>query len=325
MNHNDIESLMDNYLKGKTSKEEDLIIAQWLESDLNPQLDTWSGMDKANKAQWLASVYDDIHQTIHSSEATPSKRYLWRRWVAVAATITVAFSLYWLWPVTHQDIKSSPITQLTVSSNQKKQVILPDGSQVWINSNSVLSYPQSFKGKLREVNLSGEAYFDIKHDINKPFIVRTGKVVTTVLGTAFNIKEDKSLHTIVVTVTRGKVKVANGPDQLAILKPNQQVIFNIPDNKAIQAETDSQKAIAWQQTDLLFEDITFEQAAFKLEQRFKVKISFENQKIKDCRFSGSALSYDKLDKILKVICAFNHASYTTKKDGNIVISGQGCN
>ncbi|MET4137644.1 FecR family protein [Pedobacter sp. UYP1] len=325
MNQNDIESLMDNYLQGKTSKEENLIIAQWLEADLNPQSDAWPDMDEANKAQWLASVYDDIHQTIHSTKVTPSKRYLWSRWTAVAATIIVVFSLYWLWPVIHQDIKSSPITQLTVSSSQKKQVILPDGSQVWINSNSVLTYPQSFKGKLREVNLSGEAYFDIKHDIDKPFIVHTGKIVTTVLGTAFNIKEDKSLQTIVVTVTRGKVKVAKGSDQLAILKPNQQVIFNIPDNKAVQAETDSQKAIAWQQTDLLFDDITFEQAALKLEQRFKVKISFENQKIKDCRFSGSVLSYDKLDKILKVICAFNHASYTTKKDGNIVISGQGCN
>lgn len=324
MNHNDIESLMDSYLKGETSKEEDLIIAQWLESDLKNESDEWSGMDKAEKEQWLASLYHDIHQTIHSTQSIPVKVSLWPRWAAVAAIIVVAFSLYWLWPATHQQLESSAIKQLTVSSDQKKQVILPDGSQVWINSNSVLSYPQSFKDGVREVNLSGEAYFDIKHDSNKPFIVHTGKIVTTVLGTAFNIKEDKSLQTIIVTVTRGKVKVANGTNQLAILKPNQQVIFNIPENKAVQEETDSQKAIAWQQNDLLFEDITFEQAALKLEQRFKVKISFENQKIKNCRFSGTALSYDKLDKILKVICAFNHAGYTTKKDGNIIISGQGC-
>jgi len=83
--------------------------------------------------------------------------------------------------------------------------------------------------------------------------------------------------------------------------------------------------IAWQQSALHFDDISFADAALKLEQHFNVKISFRNEKVKNCRFTGTSLNGDKLDKILKVICAFNNATYETKPDGSIMIDGPGCN
>jgi len=214
---------------------------------------------------------------------------------------------------------------LTVPLNQQKQITLPDGSKVWVNASSQLKYPQQFNGKTREVFLSGEAYFDIKHDVNKPFIIHTGKIVTTVLGTAFDIKEDKMRHIIVVTVTRGKVSVANGNKQLGIITPNQQISFNLLDSKSVQTDVDASQVIAWQKSELHFEDITFADAALQLQQRFNVKINFSSNKIKDCRFTGTALRGEKLDKILKVVCAFNNATYQTKPDGSILIDGLGCN
>ncbi|HEY0176960.1 MAG TPA: DUF4974 domain-containing protein, partial [Pedobacter sp.] len=153
----------------------------------------------------------------------------------------------------------------------------------------------------------------------------TGNLVTTVLGTAFNIKEDKTHHTIEVTVTRGKVSVANGGKLLGIITPNQQISLSLPDNRSIQKTVDTRTVIAWQNSDMLFDDITFADAVNRLQQQFKVKISFNNERLKTCRFSGTALKGEKLDKILKVICAFNNATYQIDADGNVVIDGPGCN
>ena len=112
---------------------------------------------------------------------------------------------------------------------------------------------------------------------------------------------------------------------MGILTPNQQISYNLLDSKSTQTKVDARQAIAWQKTDLHFEDITFAEAALELEARFNVKINFSNEKIKDCRFTGTAIKGEKLDQILKVICAFNHATYQTKSDGSILIDGAGCN
>jgi ferric-dicitrate binding protein FerR (iron transport regulator) len=255
----------------------------------------------------------------------PQRKHLWRRIAAVAAVLAICFTLYLEWPGLQNRLHPVRLTTLTVPLNQQKQITLPDGSKVWVNAGSQLKYPRQFNSKTREVYLSGEAYFDIQHDLSKPFIIHTGKVVTTVLGTAFNIKEDKISHTIKVTVTRGKVSVANGNKQLGIITPNQQISFNLLSGKSVQTEVDAKQVIAWQKTELHFEDITFGEAALQLQQRFNVKINFSNDKVKNCRFTGTALKGEKLDKILNVICAFNSATYQTKADGSIMIDGAGCN
>lgn len=328
MDRNTIEALLDRYLEGKTSQEENEMVENWLEQSNNPHSE-WKHLNQSRKNQWLAEVLGEIQNSI---QATKSERvvilqrnYLWRRIAAVAAVLAICFTLYLEWPAFQSLVRPTQLIALSVPLNQQKQITLADGSKVWINSNSQLEYPKEFNGKTREVYLSGQAYFDIKHDAGKPFIIHTGKVVTTVLGTAFDIKEDKTSHTIVVTVTRGKVSVANGDKQLGILTPNQQISYNLLNSKSIQTNVDAKQAIAWQKADLHFEDVTFADAALELEERFNVKINFKNDKTKDCRFTGTALEGDKLDKILKVICAFNNATYQTKSDGSILIDGEGCN
>lgn len=325
MDRNIIEALLNRYLKGETSREENELVEGWLEENNNPHSE-WQQFNQSRKDQWLANVFSQIQDSIQANNpkviVMPQRKHLWQRIAAVAAVFAVCFSLYLEWPALQKH--AVQLTALTVPLNQQKQIILADGSKVWINGGSQLKYPRQF-GKAREIYLSGEAYFDIQHDASKPFIIHTGKIITTVLGTAFDIKEDKISHTIKVTVTRGKVSVANGNEQLGVITPNQQISFNLLSSKAVQTEVDAIQAIAWQKTELHFEDITFAEAALQLQQRFNVKINFSNDKIKDCRFTGTALKGEKLDKILKVICAFNNATYQTKTDGSIIIDGAGCN
>ncbi|WP_183560477.1 FecR domain-containing protein [Mucilaginibacter sp. SP1R1] len=329
MSRHQIAALLDRYLKGETTNEENELVKRWLEDNgnANPR---WHDLDRSAKDQWLSSVFSEIKNTIHETEAKvvllpQRKRGLWRSIAAVAAVLLISFTLYLEWPSLQSRLHPVELTTLQVPINQKRGITLTDGSRVWLNAGSELKYPKTFNGKTREVYLSGEAYFDVHHDASKPFIIHTGTVLTTVLGTAFNIKEDKNNHTIQVTVTRGKVSVANGNKLLGVIIPNQQISFNTLKAEVVQAIVNANAVVAWQQSDLHFEDVSFGDAIAQLQQHFNVKISFRNAKLKDCRFTGTSLNGEELDKILKVMCAFNNTIYQIKPDGSIVIDGPGCN
>lgn len=328
MSLNQIEVLLDRYSKGETSKEEDMLVERWLEQNGSSNAE-WTELDQSGKDEWLSGVFQDIKNTIHANEVSvihlPAwKRFLWRG-MAAAAVLLVCSALYLEWPALQNSLHPVKLTVLQVPADQKKEITLADHSQVWVNAGSEIKYPKNFNGRVREVYLSGEAYFDIAHDAHRPFIIHTGKVITTVLGTAFNIREDKSKSTIEITVSRGKVSVANGEKLLGVLTPDQQISFNTVKEETIRETVNADAVIAWQQSGVHFDDVRFADAVLQLQQRFHVKIDFANDKLKDCRFTGASLNGELLDHILKVICAFNNATYLKRSDGSIIIHGAGCN
>ena len=317
MENKEIETLLKKYQEGEATEAEKAMLESWyLQRDVNAitELSAWEfSEDLALIAEGLP-----LYQPVR-------KMNWWPRIAAVAAVLAIFFAGYLAWPFLQSRLHPVQLSALRVPENKKERLALADGSKVWVNSGSELKYPKQFNGKTREVYLSGEAYFDIRHDASNPFIIHTGNVITTVLGTAFDIKEDKSLHTIVVTVTRGKVSVANGTHRLGIITPNQQISFNVVSKQSVQTDVDAAQVIAWQKSNIYFDDITFADAAAQLQQKFKVNISFKNDKLKNCRFTGTSLHGDNLGKILKVVCAFNNATYKTNADGSILIDGPGCN
>jgi ferric-dicitrate binding protein FerR (iron transport regulator) len=329
MSRQQIVALLDRYLKGETTQKENQLVKRWLEEHDNPNQE-WDSLDQSGKDQWLSSVFSDINSTIRQAEVKivplpQRRRWWWQSVAAAAAVLLIGCTLYLEWPLLQSLLNPIQLTALHAPVNQKKAITLADGSRVWINAGSELKYPETFNGQTREVYLSGEAYFDIHHDTAKPFIIHTGNLLTKVLGTAFNIKEDKSNHTIQVTVTRGKVSVANGGELLGVLRPNQQISFNTLKEEALQATVNAAQVIAWQQTDLHFEDVSFGEAIAQLRRHFDVKISFSNAKLTDCRFTGTSIHGEELEKVLKVMCAFNNATYRVEPDGSVVIDGRGCN
>jgi transmembrane sensor len=327
MNRNKIEDLLDRYLNKKTTIEENNLIEQWLEENGNPNSE-WQQMNRSQKDKWLFNVLADVEKTVKVKPANQvimqPQRQLWYKVAGVAATLIIISGFYFAWTSVNKQKTSSNSASILIADHQEKQLTLPDGSKIWLNSGADLKISKTFNGKVREVYLSGEAYFDIAHNVAKPFIIHTGDIVTTVLGTAFNIKQDPSRHTVEVTVSRGKVSVADGTKMLGILTPNQQISFNTQNSKAVRSIVDSRAIAAWHQNEIHFDDIKLADAVLELEQRFNVEINFKNEKLEDCRFTGTAFKGDKLDKILNVICAFNNATFETRPDGTILIDGPGC-
>ena len=144
------------------------------------------------------------------------------------------------------------LTKKFTERKEQRYLLLPDSTQVWLNAASSLEFPDKFKGNKREVFLTGEAFFDVKHADNSPFLIHTKNVTTTVVGTAFNIRAYPDQKMITVSVSRGKVKVSRNDQLIATLTKGQQVKVNNTKDKdpVIEEEVAVEKINSWQQGDL---------------------------------------------------------------------------
>lgn len=257
----------------------------------------------------------------------PVIRPFYKRWQLYAAVLVplliLAFS-FKFFGGTDTSIAGTykRINEINVNPGAKTKIQLPDGSQVWVNSDSKISYPETFKGSVREVFLEGEAYFDVVKDPFHPFIVHTSGIDIKVLGTAFNVKAYDAEPTIEATLIHGMIEVGktNQPDApKVILKPHEKLIFNKLANKLTdEANTTKVQRISdgtplmniitpaitiaplakniadtavvetsWIYNRLKFEDEKFEDLAVKMERWFNVKIVITNDKLKSYTINGS--------------------------------------
>lgn len=160
------------------------------------------------------------------SKIVPTRKLIPYRLIAVAASILIIFASLVFFKANLANLIHPVQQQQTMSATgERKQLQLADGTKVWLSPNSKLSYPDKFTNKQRLVSLDGEAFFEVAHDAEHPFIIKTGQVSTTVLGTSFNINAYQQKHTINVTLVSGKVAVALNTKNVTML-PNQQIIVD---------------------------------------------------------------------------------------------------
>jgi len=284
----------------------------------------WHEIPEAEK---LLSINENELFGKITERTTAIKSSAWFAWTRVAAVLFIvacAGVMYFiLSPAEPQSTAQIPPAATGHSSASHRFIQLPDGSTVLLNTNSTLQFPDSFAGKTREVVLSGEAFFDIDSDPSRPFIIHTGKVQTKVLGTAFNIRAYPDEEDVTVTVTKGKVRVDLENKTLGVITPNQQISVNKSSNAMVQQAVLADSVITWKENDVVFDNVTFEEAAFVIEKRYNVQITFENPNLKKCRFHASFLNENDVNQVLTVLCDLNKATFRIN-NSQVVISGEGC-
>ncbi len=257
----------------------------------------------------------------------PRRRlHVWK-WLAAASILLAVLVSVYHFDSKNDVVKTNPIAGKPLAAaslaEYARYITLPDGSSVVLQAGSKLEYSEAFTGKTREVTLSGEAYFDVAHDPGHPFIIHTGKIKTTVLGTAFNIKSDEDQ--IVVSVTRGKVKVEDGSKVLAVLTPDQQVEYNVRQEASAQHTVNAGSIVTgWTRENMIFNGITFEEIANILSLRYGVSIKFRDEALKRCKIRASFSGTETLDHVAGVLSAIRNGSFEQLPDGTIVFMGEGC-
>lgn len=208
------------------------------------------------------------------------QRRSFRRIVGVASVILVIAGLSFAFyqQLYRKTSKEIPVVMQTAVAARGRvlQLSLGDGTEIWLNSGSKLTYPKAFSGKTRGVTLEGEAYFQVAHDASRPFSIRTGKLITKVLGTSFNIKAYPEDRNIRVAVLTGKVRVsmptAKGMDSVA-LTPHELVTFN----KAKQTirvgdVANTAHLISWREGRLHYDGVPLRVVIADLQRKYDVEI-----------------------------------------------------
>jgi ferric-dicitrate binding protein FerR (iron transport regulator) len=232
--------------------------------------------------------------------------------IKYAAIIILTFGITW---VTQEKYSNLPLAEkgqmneVISPAGQISELVLSDGTKIWLNAGSRISYPSSFSSHQRAVYLTGEAFFEVKEDRKTPFIVNTKTVDIKVLGTSFNVDayEESQFKT---TLVEGKVEIQNkSGKKITEMSPGQLAMYDLDHRKIILSEVDTRFYSSWKEGKMTFFNEPLEEIAIKLERWYNVKITFDGQGIKSLRYSGTFLKYKPLEQVLQIITLSSPVDY----------------
>jgi len=261
------------------------------------------------------------------------------------AALFFGFQLFFNDSTKDELIVPKNLNELTINPGSRSKITLPDGSRVWVNSGSKLSYASNFSGNLREVYLNGEAYFEVTKNPSKPFIVHTSGIDIKVLGTEFNVKAFDVEPTIEATLIHGSIEVLKKDDIHAgsvLLKPHEKLVYKKLLEKNYYAKTNLDKEIinaaptnlksfitvkpispnipdsdiletAWLKNKFVFEDETLSNLALRMERWYNIKINIQDQNLSLNRVSGSFVD-ETAEQALNELKLLIHFNYKIKNN-----------
>ncbi|WP_020526882.1 FecR family protein [Flexithrix dorotheae] len=321
------------------------VIKSYLEGQENKDLENWVNRSEENK-QYLLQIKNEMELaekgainfkpdlTSAYEKINPSRSKLFiqpektktrkmRFFTNVAAMVGLGFLVAF---IGFSILNDQPdYIELSTSQNKKQEIILADGSSVFLNKGSKLYYPEEFKGEIREVKLMGEAFFNVTENPEKPFIINVGNSKIKVLGTSFNVRcyEDEEIDEVIVV--SGKVACYNkdeGESSQILLTKGEQAIIHRSSPKMEKKVNYDPNLLAWKNEEIIFKNTLLSDVEQVLEHYYRVNVIIENEALYNCRLT-STFKNDDLEKILEVLKTASNISYTLEKDA-CILKGSGC-
>ncbi|WP_158642741.1 FecR family protein [Chitinophaga japonensis] len=276
---------------------------------------------------------------LRPSVAGRSGRRMLLRLGAVAASVLLCCAAvkYYYSGKEHTKLDAAGHTVAT-KPGTRKNITLPDGSSVWLNADSRLTYIGDFRGNTREVHLSGEAFFNVTKDKDRPFIIHTSAIDLRVLGTAFNVRSYESEKETETSLVSGAVEVTlrNDPLKKIILKPKEKILVNNTVNSTAYTTAggkgheeiplivlgkirywgkDSSNNIetAWMKNRLVFDRETLDKIAGKIERWYGVRVIITDDRLNEAKYTG-LFENEKLKEVLEALRLTGGFHYTIQED-----------
>jgi len=279
--------LLDRFLKGKSTKEEENSIELFEREQL-----------EKNKNSAFSNEFEAQQLKYEVFNAVASKTFNKNNWswIQVAASIAIMIGLGFGY---FSMKKTVEVFEIANNTAYIKNISLDDGTKVVLNTGSSIKYTANFNDDDRQVELCGEAFFDVFRNENKPFIVTTGKLKTQVLGTSFNICKTDSL--VSVTVSTGLVQVYDEHNVIRI-RPNQEATYYTKTKDLNKRNVKSELITSWFQEDIELANVSMKELAELMEKRFDTKLSFSDANLANKRLT---IAINKNDSIKTIINRIN--------------------
>jgi len=356
---NDINLLIVSYLTNSIDKNDLGKLTLWVNASeenhryFNSLKDAWllSSSPASDIAESLEESWGEFKNRINPSieDRKIGRRKVIMKNLRIAATWLAFFALgsiiTYFFTGRPSGLPSNPVS-ITVPRGAKSNITLPDGSNVWLNAGTTLTYNQDYGQKERRLHLTGEAYFDVARDRLHPFIVQTSDMVVKALGTRFNVKAYPDEKTISATLEEGKIDVSlmnkNGKDENVILKPNEKIIYykelkesetytesaedkarqNAKPNEIRTLKLEDARILtnietnlytSWKDPRWIIESEPLGILAPLLERRFNLQIVFDDDELKKYKFTG-IIENETVDQILNAMRLTAPLDYRIHKD-----------
>ena len=244
---------------------------------------------------------------------------LWRYAAVVAIIIAVGCISYWQGEVNVKDTFADISVEAPLGS--KTKLYLPDGTLVWLNAGSRMTYSQGFGVDNRKVELEGEGYFEVKRNEKIPFFVKTKDLQLQVLGTKFNFRDYPEDHEVVVSLLEGKVGLNNllREEKEAVLSPDERAVLNKANGLLTVESVTASNASQWTDGYLFFDEELLPDIAKELERSYNVKIHIANDSLKTFRFYGNFVRREQnIQEVLEALASTEKMQYKIE-ERNITI------
>lgn len=301
------------YIIGDASPNEKEAITRWIDAD------------KENMKEYLAlrKLYNITiwqHEPAHvASENLSDGRKRWtlrtigREVLKIAAIFAIAFSVVSIYNKPEPVRQEAVMQTIYVPAGQRAELTLSDSTKVWLNAKTTLTFPSHFEGDNRSVTLNGEGYFNVTHNKNRPFIVKTEQYDIKVLGTEFNVHAYKGNPIFETALLKGSVQIesSNHKDNL-LLEPNKKVYLEHGQLKI--SPITQYNYFLWKEGLICFDDNTIGDLFKKLQLYFDVNIIIKNTRILNQRYSGKFRTSDGVEHVLKTLQLRTKFKYEKKDD-----------
>ena len=332
--------LIIDYLEGRATTEEEVNLNKWIQADIKNKRTfdqikkIWNTPRKNLPKADVEKAWVNIKERIdieNSSQNFPSDKILefdsnpkrnpfWWHGVStkllkIAAVVLVLFiSSYFLF------IRHSAMNEIIVGNSQKTDITLKDGTLITLDVGSIFRYPNSFESDKREVFLNGEGYFEVAHNINKPFIIHANDAIVKVLGTKFNVRAWHNDKKVVVAVAEGKVSLRSqnesGPGKEVVITKGQVSVMRENEPPSEPKNTNIDDYLSWRDREVYFKDVPLQEVFNQLERWYDVDIQLSDESYASNQVT-IFIKKKPIEEILDVIALMNNLQY--KQDGKKII------
>lgn len=325
MDKKDCLYIFEHYISGTASTEEIMRLKSFLENDIN--LNRWLEnhitsasdiIDPNIKMRMLKNIqvqtnYDTIADIPVNKENKGFKFYLKRisNVAAVLLPFVILVSAYLYFKP-----QQTESFEVVANKGEKASLTLPEGSIVTINSDSKITYYSDYNQKERILELDGEAYFEVNHNPEKPFVVNCRDVAIKVLGTSFGIKAYKEEDNILVVLSSGRIQLTTPKEEIK-MTPNDRIIYNRKTQTTSLKKVNAEDYTDWRQNRLRFENESLETIMRTISRMHNIDIVFEEPQLKDQRFTGT-IDNTSIESVLDAIKLTSSVGYKLK-DGVVYL------
>lgn len=307
--------LLQKYIAGNATEAEKQRVKKWIQENPENMREYMAQRKLHDMALWRT-------EPVAEENSRERKHFSLRGVCMEAAKIAAVLAIVLLgthyWTGKHQVPEDKTWQSIYVPAGQRAELMLADGTKVWLNSRSTLTFPGSFKGNIRNVKLDGEGYFAVTKNVEQPFIVETNKCNVKVLGTEFNVMAYAADSVWETSLLEGAVEILVPGSNNSGMRLEPNMMASLKGNRLVKGRIKEADYFLWREGLLCFNDISVRDMIEKLKLYYGVDIVVNNTRILKNRYTGKFRTKDGVEHVLKVLKLNNKFTYTKNDETNVI-------